>query len=85
MEREGDPFGLFLSAYEPTRSMKAEVAAAGVHENDFGRFPRLQILTPADLFYRAPAGRFRLFTRGELPRPLSAPAKTLSYTPPAVP
>lgn len=51
MEREGYPFGLFLSAYEPTKPMVAEAAAAGVHENDFGRFPRLQILTPADLFH----------------------------------
>lgn len=55
MEREGYPFGLFLSAYEPTGPMKAEAAAAGVHENDFGRFPRLQILTPADLFHGAGA------------------------------
>ena len=51
MEREGYPFGLFLSAYEPTGPMKAEAAAAGVHETEFGRFPRLQILTPADLFH----------------------------------
>jgi adenine-specific DNA-methyltransferase len=55
MEREGYPFGLFLSAYEPTGPMKAEAAAAGVHENEFGRFPRLQILTPADLFHGAGA------------------------------
>ena len=55
MEREGYPFALFLSAYEPTGPMKAEAAAAGVHENDFGRFPRLQILTPADLFHGAGA------------------------------
>ena len=51
MEREGYPFGLFLSAYEPTGPMKAEAAAAGVHETEFGRFPRLQIMTPADLFH----------------------------------
>jgi site-specific DNA-methyltransferase (adenine-specific) len=55
MEREGYPFGLFLSAYEPTGPMKAEAAAAGVHESEFGRFPRLQILTPADLFHGAGA------------------------------
>ena len=51
MEREGYPFGLFLSAYEPTGPMKAEAAAAGTYETEFGRFPRLQILTPADLFH----------------------------------
>lgn len=55
MEREGYPFALFLSAYEPTRPMLAEAAAAGVHENEFGRFPRLQIITPADLFHGASA------------------------------
>jgi site-specific DNA-methyltransferase (adenine-specific) len=51
MEREGYPFALFLSAYEPTKPMVAEAAAAGTHENEFGRFQRLQILTPADLFH----------------------------------
>ena len=55
MEREGYPFALFLSAYEPTGPMKSEAAAAGVHETEFGRFPRLQILTPADLFHGAGA------------------------------
>ncbi len=51
LERENYDFGLFLSAYEPTRPMVAEAAAAGMHENEFGRFPRLQILTPADFFH----------------------------------
>jgi site-specific DNA-methyltransferase (adenine-specific) len=55
MEREGYPFALFLSAYEPTGPMQKEAAAAGVHETEFGRFPRLQILTPADLFHGAGA------------------------------
>ena len=55
MEREAYRFGLFLSAYEPTRPMLAEAAAAGMHENRFGRFPRVQILTPADLFHGAGA------------------------------
>nr|MBA3652299.1 restriction endonuclease [Chthoniobacterales bacterium] len=55
MEREGYTFGLFLSAYEPTRPMLAEAAAAGVHQNEFGSYPRLQILTPADLFHGAGA------------------------------
>ena len=51
MERDGCAFGLFLSAYEPTRPMMAEAAGMGVHENEFGRFQRLQIVTPADLFH----------------------------------
>ena len=50
MEREGFTFGLFLSAYEATKPMLAE-AAAGVHQNEFGTYPRLQILTPADIFH----------------------------------
>ncbi|HET8611287.1 MAG TPA: DNA methyltransferase [Sphingomonas sp.] len=51
MERDGYQYGLFLSAYEPTRAMQAEAAAAGVHETQFGAFPRIQILTPADIFH----------------------------------
>ena len=51
MERETYHFGLFLSAHEPTRLMIAEAAAAGMHENEFGRFPRVQILTSADFFH----------------------------------
>ncbi len=51
MERENYTYGVFLSAYEPTRPMLAEAAAAGMHDSEFGRFPRLQILTPADFFH----------------------------------
>ncbi|WBO21608.1 DNA methyltransferase [Sphingomonas abietis] len=51
MERDAYPFGLFLSAYEPTRPMLAEAMAAGLHDTQLGRFPRLQILTPADIFH----------------------------------
>ena len=51
MEREGYAFGLFLSAYEPTRPMLAEAATAGLHRTQFGAFPRIQILTPADIFH----------------------------------
>lgn len=31
--------------------MLAEAAAAGTRETEFGRFPRLQIFTPADIFH----------------------------------
>ena len=51
MEREGYAYGMFLSAYEPTKPMLAEAAAAGMVDNEFGRFPRIQILTSADLFH----------------------------------
>jgi site-specific DNA-methyltransferase (adenine-specific) len=55
MERENYPYGLFLSACEPTRPMLAEAATAGLHETQFGAFPRMQILTPGDLFRGAGA------------------------------
>ena len=31
--------------------MVAEAASAGLHETHFGAFPRLQILTPANMFH----------------------------------
>ena len=51
MERDKYELGLFLSAYEPTGPMKAEAAAAGKFECEFGRFDRVQIVTPADIFH----------------------------------
>ena len=52
MEREGAPFGIFLTAQLPTRAMERDAAAVGVWENPLtGRtHPRLQILTLAELF-----------------------------------
>lgn len=50
MEREGAPLGVFLTLEEPTREMRAEAAAAGEYVSPFwGRYPRLQILTIAEL------------------------------------
>ena len=48
MEREKAPIGIFLTLNRPTRPMEAEAAAAGFYENDFGRYPRLQIITIDD-------------------------------------
>jgi site-specific DNA-methyltransferase (adenine-specific) len=48
LEREKAPIGIFLSLNPPTRPMEAEAAAAGFYENDFGRYPRLQIITIED-------------------------------------
>ena len=45
LEREKAPIGIFLTLNRPTRPMEAEAAAAGFYENDFGRYPRLQIIT----------------------------------------
>jgi adenine specific DNA methylase Mod len=45
LEREKAPIGIFLTLNRPTKPMEAEAAAAGFYENDFGRYPRLQIIT----------------------------------------
>lgn len=58
MEREKAPIGIFISLAEPTRDMISEAASAGIFEQTgdqvFSRsaekFPRIQILTIADLF-----------------------------------
>ena len=51
MERDGHRFGLFLCASSPTRGMQAEADSQGLIElESFGRFPKLQIFTLADLF-----------------------------------
>ncbi len=52
IERERAPFGVFLTAQPPTRAMERDAAAVGLWENPTtGRtYPRLQILTLAELF-----------------------------------
>jgi site-specific DNA-methyltransferase (adenine-specific) len=52
MEREKAPIGVFISAALPTRTMEAEAAAVGRFESEAtGRtYPRLQIITLAELF-----------------------------------
>ncbi len=52
IERERAPFGVFLTAQNPTRAMERDAAAVGLWENPTtGRtYPRLQILTLAELF-----------------------------------
>ncbi len=51
MEREKAPIGVFITAAPPTRPMETEAAAVGVMEDGYGRkYPRLQILTLAELF-----------------------------------
>ena len=51
LEREKAPIGALITLREPTRPMLTEAAAAGFYEpKDFpGRYPRLQILTIAEL------------------------------------
>ncbi len=52
IEREKAPFGILITAQNPTRAMEKDAAAVGLWENEYtGRkHPRLQILTLAELF-----------------------------------
>ncbi|MFN7399940.1 MAG: site-specific DNA-methyltransferase [Sandaracinobacter sp.] len=50
MERDGHKIGLFLCAALPTKGMEAEADSHGLVETEFGRFPKLQIFTLAELF-----------------------------------
>ena len=50
IEREKAPIGIFLSLAEPTKPMIAEAASAGIYETGHGKFPKLQIITVAELF-----------------------------------
>ena len=51
MERENAPIGIFITAVLPTGPMLREAAAVGRFTDEWGRgWPRLQILTLAELF-----------------------------------
>lgn len=52
IERERAPFGVFITAQNPTRAMERDAAAVGLWESPTtGRkYPRLQILTLAEIF-----------------------------------
>jgi len=49
MEGEKAALGLFLTLTEPTREMEREAASAGFYETGGRRFPRVQILTAAQI------------------------------------
>ena len=49
VEREKAALGLFLSLNDPSREMEREAVAAGFYETGGRKFPRLQILTAADV------------------------------------
>ncbi|WP_036292127.1 site-specific DNA-methyltransferase [Methylosinus sp. PW1] len=49
MEREKAALGIFLTLKPPTREMQKEAAAAGFYETGGRKFPRIQILTAADI------------------------------------
>lgn len=50
IERENAAIGVFITLEQPTFKMKTEAASAGIYKSAWGNFPKLQILTIADLF-----------------------------------
>lgn len=50
VEREKAKVGIFITLAEPTGPMRTEAVKAGFYETEHGRFPKLQILTIAELF-----------------------------------
>lgn len=55
VEREKALIGLFVTLHEPSRQMVSEAAAAGFLETEWGKVPKIQILTIADLMNGARA------------------------------
>lgn len=49
MSREGAAMGVFLTLQEPTPAMLTEAAKAGFYESHWGRHPRIQIVTAAQV------------------------------------
>jgi hypothetical protein len=49
IDREKADIGVLLSFEEPTKLMRAEAASAGFYDSPWGKHPRLQLLTVADL------------------------------------
>jgi site-specific DNA-methyltransferase (adenine-specific) len=50
VDREKADIGVFLCLEEPTKPMRAEAAGAGFYTSPWGKHPRIQILSIADLF-----------------------------------
>jgi site-specific DNA-methyltransferase (adenine-specific) len=50
IEREKAKLGVFITLAEPTGPMRTEAIKAGFYETDYGKFPKVQILTIAELF-----------------------------------
>ncbi len=71
LDREKAPIGVLITLREPTKPMLTEAAATGFYESkDFpGRYPRLQILTIAELLagkkLEYPAHRDETFAKAE--------------------
>ena len=49
VEREKAEIGVLITLQEPTKAMRTEAAGSGFYESPWGKHPRLQILTVAEL------------------------------------
>lgn len=49
LEREQAEIGVYISLEEPTRAMRTEASSAGFYVSPWGRHPRLQLITVAEL------------------------------------
>ncbi len=50
VEREDAKIGVFITLAPPTGPMTTEAVKAGFYETEYGKYPKLQILTIEDLF-----------------------------------
>jgi site-specific DNA-methyltransferase (adenine-specific) len=50
IDRENAKIGVFITLAEPTGPMKTEAVKAAYYETLYGKYPKIQILTIADLF-----------------------------------
>lgn len=50
IDRENAKLGIFITLSPPTGPMSTEAVKAGFYETEYGRFPKIQILTIEDLF-----------------------------------
>ena len=50
IDRKKAKVGVFITLAEPTGPMRTEAVKAGFYETDYGKFPKIQLLTIAELF-----------------------------------
>lgn len=50
VNREKAKIGVFVTLADPTKVMRSEAAACGFYETLYGKYPRIQVLTIAELF-----------------------------------
>ncbi len=49
IERENAEIGVLISFKEPTRAMRTEAASSGFYNSHWGRHPKIQLFTVAEL------------------------------------